>query len=279
MHRLLVLALFLLGGRAIGQELAWPSPGEHVAVQLRDARSVRGVVTGETTEHQLALASERRGITSESAFPRSKIAKIEKLSPVELLLNEIPDSPPESALAPITPKAKPRAPVMKVRSLLVRARLANWDNDPEPDGLLVEVTPLDGMGRFAAVGGSIDLELYGERHQQGGFVFDDREPFTLLDRHAKIVRAVDAGPESFVVRFPFRRFHPDRNLEISTYGLVRARFSVPGQGVFEAADDWTVIRDSSRFRDDVQQLTGKRYLKQEQTILQQTPFDVRRVSP
>jgi hypothetical protein len=279
MHRFLVLALFLLGGRAIGQELAWPSPGEHVAVQLRDARSVRGVVTGETTEHQLALASERRGITSESAFQRSKIAKIAKLPPVELLLDAIPDSRPETSPSSAAFVEKPRAPVTKVRSLSIRARLANWDNDPEPDGLLVELTPLDGIGQFAAVGGSIDLELYGERHQQGGFVFDDREPFTLLDRHAKIVRAVDAGTESFVVRFPFRRFHPDRNLEISTYALVRARFSVPGQGVFEAADDWTVIRDSSRFRDDVQQLTGKRYLKQEQTILQQTPFDVRRVSP
>lgn len=259
------------------QDLRWPSPGEHVAITLKDARVLVGVVTADSTPRLLSLARTSRGLEIESDVPREKIAEIKPLTAPELAL---PNPSRPSEILPVKPASRNprRVNLPKVRTLLVRARLANWDDDPEPDGLLVDVSPLDASGAFVPVGGNIDLELYGQRHQQPAHTFDDREPFTLLDRSAKIVRSADAETDSYQVRLPFRRFHPDRNLELNPFALVRARFSVPGQGVFEASDDWAVIRPSSRFRDDVQLLTGKRYLSREQTRLQ-TPFDIRRVSP
>jgi hypothetical protein len=273
----LLAVLVITADVANAQDLKWPAAGERVAITLKDSRTLEGVVTADTTPQLLSLTRTSRGIEIESDIPREKIATIEKLTAPEIAL---PDPSRPAEIAPPAPslQAPRRDPLPKVRSLAIRAHLANWDNDPEPDGLLVDVSPLDANGAFVPIAGNIDLELYGQRHQQGAQVFDDRASFLLLDRNAKIVRSADAGAESYSVRLPFRRFHPDRNLELNPFALVRARFSVPGQGVFEAADDWTVIRASSRFRDDVQQLTGKRYLSPEQTRLQ-TPFDIRRVSP
>ncbi len=263
MVRFAGIAILLFACQADAQELTWPSPGETVTVTLKDARTLTGVVTSDTTPRSLALARTSRGLTLESNIPRAKIEKLAKLPPLELTESETPPLPPEVVEVKTAPARPPRVPMAKVKSVTVRARLANWDNDPEPDGLLVEVSPLDAMGNFVPAACSIDLELYGERHQQSGHSYDYREPFTLLDRTAKILRAADAGSESYVVRFPFRRFHPERNLEISESGLMQARLSVPGQGVFKASDDWTMLRDSSRTRDNLQQLTGSRYLPAE----------------
>lgn len=266
--------LLLLAGAsiAVAQEGTWPAPGEHVAITLHDARQIQGVVTEETTEQRLSLARTIRGITTQSSIPREKIAKIDPRSPLDHAMEDAHSKPRPVRRLP------PKAPTAKIEHLEVRARLANWDNDPEPDGLIVEVSPRDREGNFVAAAGGIDLELYGERHRHGGRVFDDREPFPLLDRSSQIVRSSDASGDAYVVQLPFRRFHPDRNLELGPFALVRVRFSTAGQGVFEAADDWTVIRESSRFRDDLQQLTGRRYHAREQTRLQPL-VDVRQVSP
>lgn len=278
MSRFAAVILLFSAIPTFGQEPTWPQPGEYVLVELSDGRTLHGIVTSETTSDALSLARTLHGVTIESEVAKSKVSSIKKLPPPELKMDE---PPPASSLeqevkAPVVMPR--RRPVAKVRSIEVRARLANWDADPEPDGLLVAVAPLDSRGNFVPVAGNINLELYGERHQQGGHIHDDREPFALLDQSSKTLRTSDAGDDSYVIRFTFRRFHPDRDLEIDHIGLLRARLSIPGQGVFENSDDWTVLRSSSRYRDSVQLLTGNRYLKQESTSLR-PQNTVRRVSP
>lgn len=275
MQRLIILLLVGMTTPASAQELSWPQPGDYVAVTLKDARSLQGIVTSETTNHSLALARTIRGLTTESEFPKSKIARIEKQSPPELKLADPATPASELPAQPLGTVHPQRRSSQRVVSLSVRARLANWDSDPQPDGLLVELTPLDANGEFTRVSGNVDLVLYGERHQQSAMSHDDRDAFFILEKTNKLIRVAatgnktsqEIGPEigsdAYFLRLPFRNFDPNRDFSIGEFGILQARLSVPGQGVFKASDDWTQIRDSSRTRDNLQQLTGRRYLPTE----------------
>lgn len=253
------------------QDLAWPKPGEYVKATLKDSRTIQGIVTSETTSETLALSRTLRGLTTESETPKSKIASIEKQSPPELKLDDPAAPASELPAQPLGTTHPPRRSSPRIVSLAVRARLANWDADPQPDGLLIEVSPLDAAGNFVPVAGNIDLTLYGERHQQGGKAHDDRAPFFILEKTTRLLRVADAskktsqeiGSDAYYLRLPFRNFDPNRDFSIGEFGILQARLSVPGQGVFKASDDWTQIRDSSRTRDNLQQLTGRRYLPTE----------------
>lgn len=228
---------------------------------------MQGIVTSETTSDTLALSRTLRGLTTESEIARSKIARIETQSPPELKLDEPTSALSEPQSQPFGTRHPQRRPSPKIVSLSVRARLANWDADPQPDGLLIELAPLDANGHFAAVSGNVDLVLYGERHQQAGKAHEDRESFFILEKTTKLLRVTDAGKElgsdAYHLRLPFRKFDPNRDFSIGEYGILHARLSVPGQGVFQNSDDWTQLRDASRTRDNLQQLTGSRYLPSE----------------
>lgn len=263
MLRFIAFGLILVAVPVCGQDLAWPKPGEYLMVNLHDGRTLQGNVTSETTSKTLALSRTLRGLTTESEIPRAKIAKIERQNPPELKLDEPAFAQSEPQAQPFGTSHPHRRPSPKVVSLSVRARLANWDADPQPDGLLVELTPLDANGDFAAVSGNVDLVLYGERHQQGGKAHEDREPVFILEKTTKLLRTAHASSDAYHLRLPFQKFDPNRDFSIGEYGILEARLSLPGQGVFKASDDWAQLQDSSRTRDNLQQLAGSRYLRSE----------------
>jgi hypothetical protein len=147
----------------------------------------------------------------------------------------------------------------RVRSLAIEARVANWDFDVEMDGLIVDVYPLDEFGQAVPVRGSLVVTLVG-RHDSK---LRRTRSLGQVGRWSKQVRPADFRYDGFQYRLPFRTVRPEFDLEWDSHGLVHARLSVPGQGVFEASESTVRIRPYSAFRDDLQLSTGKRFLRLE----------------
>jgi hypothetical protein len=76
-------------------------------------------------------------------------------------------------------------------------------------------------------------------------------------------------PEHFtsagaVCQIAFQAVHPEFDLDLRAHGVVHARFSVPGEGVFEASTE-TRLRGYSALRDQLQLQTGRRFFAGEYT--------------
>lgn len=286
---------------AVLPALAAESPPQTVVeVLLADGRTVSGVVDAASTSEILWLRSAQPGIVLQSGFPVGKIAHVvsdgqllgaaEFLAQRQQVATSLDDAfwsdfwsftvpvlvpgfgpfplPPCGVCEPIghcAPFPMPAA-VCPIASLQVAARAANWDADPEADGLLCEVIPLDEFGRLAPVNGLLTLELYGQTTAYGPH--DHQAPPAAFPRLATASipvhdRDFTAGPATY--RLTYRGFHPAANFNLAWYGLVTARLAVPGTGVFQASDDSVSLRSPSWLRDSHQALRGSRYLPGERS--------------
>ena len=133
------------------------------------------------------------------------------------------------------PAAAPAAPPCRVRSLAIQASLGHWGPGTAPDGLILNVAPLDDLGDVLPVDATIEVDLTGE------LVGADRPsyPFLRIGRWTQWVRAGDFGPQGAVVKLPFSGTPPEFDPRLGTWGNVHARLSVAGQGVFEASQSTT----------------------------------------
>ena len=148
-----------------------------------------------------------------------------------------------------------------VRSLAVDAWVANWDDDVEVDGLVVQVIPQDDYGSMVPVRGVLEVNLLGERRG----ALKHRQSFVGLGRWTRRVRHDDFGPSGAVYRLPFQAVHPEFDLSKEPYGAVHVRLTVPGHGVFDATADMVRIRPYGTVRDHLQQATGERFFRTERT--------------
>ena len=73
MLRFAAFAFLLSAIQANAQEFTWPAPGESIVVTLKDARTISGVVSPDTTSNFLCLARTQGGLSLKSDFPRTKI--------------------------------------------------------------------------------------------------------------------------------------------------------------------------------------------------------------
>ena len=169
-------------------------------------------------------------------------------SPEELPLHQASSWEPAEAPADLP------APIV---SLHIDASVANWDSDVEVDGLLVNVYPLDAAGAIVPALGTLDVELIGQGATNGA----SGNPFPFLGRWSETVRPESVGVNGATLRLPFQWVRPDFNhkWDVSSFGMVHARLSVAGQGVFEDTASFTRIRPYSPVRDRMQQLRGKRF--------------------
>ncbi len=149
----------------------------------------------------------------------------------------------------------------RVRALAIDAVVANWDADVEVDGLLIHVYPLDATGTVVPARGMLEVDLTAERL---GLVRRPN-PFVGLGRWMRRVRPEDFGGYGAVYRLPFQSVHPEFDPAIVSHGVVHARLSVPGQGTFDATEGTVRIRPLSPIRNQLQQVTGSRFLPQEHT--------------
>lgn len=151
------------------------------------------------------------------------------------------------------------APSGKVKSLRIETRLEYGNREAAPSGLRVLVFPLDTRGDVVPVTGRVEFTLVGEReHNAGGDRHGFPPDFPVLEQQSSRVRRADfaGGPASYELRFT--RFDPEASPDLVPLGLLKARLSVPGQGIFEAADANAQLREFSRFRDQLEYYRGGR---------------------
>ena len=190
--------------------------------------------------------------------------EFESVSPYRGNVVTISSDAPEtvSPASPVTPSAQRR-----VRSLQFSTQPANWDDDAEVDGLLIQIRPVDEVGRLVPVNGTLDLKLLGLSRTSGGQVQPGLSPveFPVLDSWSQAVRRADFTNEGAVYRLAFRHYRPDREVSVDPVGLTNARLSVSGVGTFAASEDITLLRPYSHIRDQHQMFRGTRMLPDENT--------------
>lgn len=263
--------------------------GQPVVLALLDGRTPRGVLSTKSTSEAVVLVTEIATVSLESRFATSLVESINAVgdfradgeqSPTPLIstASPLPELVPEPTAGPFMepfpapsgirePAATPllfdpftsqqfALPDLRraVRSLTIQTQVANWDRDAECDGLLVRVLPLDDWGQVVPVDGLLDVELVTETSFSSNIRVDSRtEHFRVMERWSTRVSAFQFDASGTVVKLPFRRFHPERDLDVAPDALATARLRLPSAGVVEASDPFVVLRPASRFRDQLQQ--------------------------
>ncbi|QDU81901.1 hypothetical protein Pla110_36520 [Polystyrenella longa] len=277
-----------------------------VEVTTSNGREIRGLVDSRTNGAELVLTVTSTDIQVNSHLPWSSISSI-RLGGHTLTLEELKAElpaiqsdfnmrpafggwtsegihisqisaiedgylqpfPVEPAVGFYPPTPEYRQDVPRVASLNITARVANWDRDPERDGLLVEVQPLSATGEIIPVTGQLECELIIQHKTWRGGEYIERldSRFSVLDRWTDPVKADQFYSlgivQGTVIQLPYRVRHPEARLNIDSDALLHARLKVPGQGVFEASYAIVRLRPYSSIRDDYQQYRGQRYFPQE----------------
>ena len=248
---------------------------ETLTAILLDGRRVAGSVDAKTDQHYLWIRREESNIQLSSGFPWSEVQRgevgLQRFTAHELRSwaqerkpnghrsletthRQPEDRPPLNSPAPVVHSKT-------VRTMVIKAHLAQWDNDSQTDGLRILVWPLDAQGRIVPINGQIDLTLMIERENRGGSEGPfQQSKFEELERSHHILREKDFMEGPAVLELPFTKQHPDFSLNMATQALVHARLGISGLGVFEASDAQVHLRESSRLRDQLQLYSPQRYL-------------------
>ena len=225
-----------------------------VAVRTHDGRTLRGRIDPRSSDDTLWLAAEAAGITITSTTPAADVLEVVAAAPVTLppLWTEIIDDRP--APSP-SPAGAPIAANNRVQSLELFAMPANWDADPEIDGLRVWVLPRNAHGEPVAIGGSLRGELLVET----GDARPANRHFAVEERWQRELSTTEFGPEGAVLELPFRHLRPEARTEFPPLGVLQMRLMVPGQGAYDAVLSDVLLTLPSWNRDRSELLTGKRY--------------------
>jgi hypothetical protein len=139
---------------------------------------------------------------------------------------------------------------------------ANWDADPEWDGLVLRIWPMDQRGRVVRAAGTLTVSVTGENYHAFG------DKIERLGHWVRSVRPADYGLDGVSVRLRFQNYEPERwdaaghpDHGIASSGEVHVSFAVPGHGVFHATTATPVrLRRFSPQRDRLFLRTGTRSL-------------------
>lgn len=248
---------------------------ESVTAYLLDGRAVTGAVDAKTDARYLWLRRSSEQFDLISGYPWELVfqghVQDRRLSTLELKEWTVAHRQPGRRIADIgqaignevqmVSATAPALPARPVKTLVVDAELAQWDKDAQTDGLRVFVYPLDAYGQIVPVDGHVELTLVVERdYTRGAHIYHKGPEFLSGDRQTFPVRWEHFSAGIPFYELAFDRWHPDFEHTLAEHGLLHARLSVPGQGVFEASDPQVCLRESSRFRDQLQLYTPGRYL-------------------
>jgi len=258
--------------------------GERIGIVLADGRFASGEIDSRTDAKQLWVNASEQGVVLRSGFEwgkvdsvvhksrqvravefRKLVAGMERSSPAlpEVILPasvEVPaDRPNFGSIHPAVAFEPP-----PVASLRIHAWTANWDSDPELDGVLVEITPLGPYGEFVPTDGLVTMTLIGEYsqgHPEQLRRFRPRYP--ELAKTTVQVRAEHFDGGHAVYKLPYQNVRPEERLDLFPQGVVTATLGVPGNGNYTASTDAVSLIPASPIRDRRQQWTGRRYFPQE----------------
>jgi hypothetical protein len=257
-------------------------PPKMVTAILNDGRHISGRVASTTDDNRLDLivSSERVDLTAHLKWEQVDSFKVRdrQLSVARLrkqlskyLQPEQPTNNDRAKPRRITPLLNEETGEPNVshqstpRSVQMEARLTSWDQDAKPDGLLLEFFVLDGTGHPTVAPGQLTAKLTGIRQEitGGRGTLDRKQPVTPLEQWSLAVRHSDFVDGRAVVKLPFRMLQPDRDLNIAAETLLEISYGVSSVGVFNASQPDVLIRQPSRFRDELFLSTGNRLLPSE----------------
>ena len=264
------------------------SAGDAIVVHLRDGRTATGALDSATDSSRLWVNVSEGGIALRSGFEWSGIRVVvhesRQLSADEFrnVVGQLASSKPPQMEVPnpattavhevvaatdprqVTPATFSRLATPPVRSLRVRAWAENWDDDPELDGVLVEVTPLGPRGEIVPVDGQLSMTLIGEHSQADPEAFRTfRRRYPEISRGSEQVRTDHFWGGPAVYKLPYRNLFPEDHLDLFPQGVLTATLGVPGEGSFTASTDALALVPASPIRDRHQQYFGRRYFPQE----------------
>ena len=153
------------------------------------------------------------------------------------------------------------ADTRRVVSLTIEAGVGRWDENVDPDGLVVHVYPLDADGAIVPVRGTLTADLKLEQRN----IHLLHEPFIDAGYWSEAVHPSDFGPMGAVYKLRFQSIHPEFEGQVQAPGLVHACLTVPGQGTFEASAYLSFARPFNPARDHLWQITRHRYFPNERT--------------
>jgi hypothetical protein len=269
--------------------------GEPISVELQNGHVVQGEADEQTDDLRLWLRRETEGIQLTSGFAWNQVRQVNSggkaflgrdfLAAADAIKSagksyqqlpyatrgdqSIQQASVESEILPkpVSERFHRKAVERRVKTLYIEAYLAQWDGDPQADGLRVFVYPLAADGELVPVNGQIDLFLLGEIERATGVVGNPTLPqFRELERNSQLVAAGDFIRGAAMYELPFRQFHPDFYFDVARQALVHARLGVPGQGLFLASDANVQLRGFSRIRDELQMKTPQRFFPQENAL-------------
>jgi len=266
--------------------------GEPITVELQSGHVVQGEPDEQTDGARLWLRRESDGMQLASGFPWNQVRQVkrgtqffagheflaiaaltktagktyESIPYPERSAGQVQQASVQSELSTqsLSDEFRRKAAERRVKTLYIEAYLAQWDGDPQTDGLRVFVYPLAADGELVPVNGQIDLFLLGEIERATGVVGNPTMPqFRELERGSRLVKVGDFTRGAAMYELPFRQFHPDFYFDVARQALVHARLGVPGQGLFLASDANVQMRGFSRIRDELQMKSPQRFFPQE----------------
>ncbi len=201
-------------------------------------------------------------LTSAELQVAAQSLKSERPARAEQTGHEIPPPPTPAQDIPLVPAPpRPAVSTAPVTSLDIDAQLGHWTPTVESSGFAVTIFPTDADGQLTPASGTLDVDLIGQLLSGN----DTAGDFPSLGHWTIAVSPSDFGPSGAVYHCPFQAVHPDFDYDLRPIGLVHARLTVPGDGVFEASQALVRIRHYSSIRDRNQQTTGDRFFSIEQT--------------
>lgn len=303
--RLTLAAMALLGvlfnQNAVADSASTESPT--ATVLLIDGRVVTGRVlaTSDATQLDVLLASDSVQVTthvdwsdvlalligdqqiSVEAFRdhlANYVASVEPLLPTETSAAPL-QSIPEPGVVPVAVPVEIQPPVdfqnvdkvhkprhespRLAKSIDIHVRLANWDQDAEPDGLLLELYVFDERGWSLHVPGQFSATLTGLRNEsiRGRIAVDGKPTAKPLERWDIRIAASEFQNGRAVVKLPFRRPGRNHEFDVAPFALLQVSYGVASVGVFRATQPDVPIQQTSFFRDELFLSTGDRHLPSE----------------
>jgi hypothetical protein len=253
-----------------------------VELSVAGGRQYHGVIDPSSNQDKLVLRTGRNGITllRPIAWDRIVAAKLDGDSIDPPKLKEmvgsgltVPDSGRKrielrdaGKVAEASQKAAVSSPPQQIVSVSFDAFVANWDQDVEMDGLVVELAAVDAKEFLAACEGTVEIELFAPQRRvfhhaprSGG------DTLELVERWSRSIAAQDFGKSNVRLRLPFGTIHPELDADwlASSYGLVHVRVAIPGHGVFDASQDGVRIRPWAPNRDNLEMNAGRRFVPTE----------------